>query len=791
MTTMKKLTLSLIVLAWLSCPATAQESIGPDPAYRAAAEALSRLIEHEREAKGLPAVSIALVADGKIVWSHGFGLADPAKQTPATAETTYRVGSVSKLFTDLALMQLVEEGKIDLDAPVKTYLPTFDVKNLTDKPITLRQLMSHRSGITREPPVGHYFDPIGPTQAETVASLNSTKIVYPPTTRTKYSNAGVAVVGEVVATLRKVKFEDAVKRSVLDKLKLTNSDFRLTPEVAKTLAKAQMWTYDGRTFEAPTFPLGTVAAGNLYSTVNDLGKFLIALTNDGGGVVKPETLKTMSKVQFADGDGANGFGLGFMVSSFEGHPRIGHSGAVYGFATDLQALPLEKLGVAVVASKDCASGVSKRIAEDALRLMLAIQLGKPLPVLRTTKPVDANVAAAFERGAATRSGSTLIEPARVAGTLLDRRGSKGGGEGGSDDEIRRLGDQFVHDGPFHVDLDAPSKPPTGFVEAFERALALELANPPPLASPASFDGLIGEYGWDHNVLYVYEDGGTLRVLIEWFFHYPLHASADPDRFRFSNSGLYMGERAAFHRDADGRATEVKIGDVVFKRRAIPGEDGKTFQIKPVRPVDELRAEALKATPPKENRVFHKADLVDLTTLDPAIKLDIRYATANNFLGTPFYSQPKALMQRPAAEALAKVNKALEPSGLGLLVHDAYRPWHVTKMFWDATPEANHNFVADPAKGSKHNRGCAVDLTLYDRKTGEPIRMVGGYDEFSDRSNPYYPGGTSKQRWYRDQLRRAMEAEGFTVNEFEWWHFDYRDWAKYPIGNTRFEDLGTR
>ena len=89
-------------------------------------------------------------------------------------------------------------------------------------------------------------------------------------------------------------------------------------------------------------------------------------------------------------------------------------------------------------------------------------------------------------------------------------------------------------------------------------------------------------------------------------------------------------------------------------------------------------------------------------------------------------------------------------------------------------------MADPSKGSRHNRGCAVDLTLYDLKTGKPVEMVGGYDEFSDRSYPDYPGGTSRQRWHRDLLRRAMEAEGFTVYEAEWWHFDYKDWRKYPI-----------
>ena len=97
-------------------------------------------------------------------------------------------------------------------------------------------------------------------------------------------------------------------------------------------------------------------------------------------------------------------------------------------------------------------------------------------------------------------------------------------------------------------------------------------------------------------------------------------------------------------------------------------------------------------------------------------------------------------------------------------------------------------MADPSQGSRHNRGCAVDLTLYDRKTGKPVEMVGGYDEMSDRSYPDYLGGTSLQRCHRDLLRRAMEEEGFTVYEAEWWHFDYKDWRKYPILNKTFEDI---
>jgi D-alanyl-D-alanine dipeptidase len=176
----------------------------------------------------------------------------------------------------------------------------------------------------------------------------------------------------------------------------------------------------------------------------------------------------------------------------------------------------------------------------------------------------------------------------------------------------------------------------------------------------------------------------------------------------------------------------------------------------------------------------------LSSLDPSIKYDIRYATSNNFMGEAFYRQARAMMQRPAADAIARAAQTLKAKGFGLLIHDAYRPWAVTKMFWEATPPDQRVFVADPAQGSRHNRGCAVDLTLYDLATGKPVPMVGGYDEFSDRSYPDYVGGTSLQRWDRELLRKAMETEGFTVYDAEWWHFDYKDWRDYPILNTPFQ-----
>ncbi len=244
------------------------------------------------------------------------------------------------------------------------------------------------------------------------------------------------------------------------------------------------------------------------------------------------------------------------------------------------------------------------------------------------------------------------------------------------------------------------------------------------------------------------------------------------------------------RDAAGNVTQLNSPRLVLNRTDAGTDPAHFFHVSPSKPVTELRAEALHLAPPKEAGPFRKPDLVELTSLDPAFHLDIRYAQSNNFLSTPVYTQARAFMQRPAAEALQRALNKLQPLSYGLLIHDAYRPWYVTKIFWDATPPADHNFVADPQKGSKHNRGCAVDLTLYDLATGQAIEMPGLYDEMSPRSFPNFPGGTSLQRWHRDLLRKAIESEGFTVDANEWWHFDYKDWKQYPILNVPFEDLGT-
>jgi D-alanyl-D-alanine dipeptidase len=309
---------------------------------------------------------------------------------------------------------------------------------------------------------------------------------------------------------------------------------------------------------------------------------------------------------------------------------------------------------------------------------------------------------------------------------------------------------------------------------------------PERINPAWSD-LVGEYGFDHNVLYISEKFGKLQALIEWGMQYPLIDLGD-GRFRFPTYGLYPNEQLVFERNDTGKVDNASLNGIGFARRSTGDIDGNVFQITPVRSVSVLEREALDATPPPEDGEFFATDLVDITNYSETIKLDIRYASNDNFLGVPVYSSARAFLQRPAAEALQRIGERLEKKGYGLLVHDAYRPWYVTKIFWDATPEQSKRFVADPAEGSRHNRGCAVDLTLYDLKTGMPIEMVGVYDEMSPRSYPHYPGGSSLQRWHRELLRDAMEAEGFNVYEYEWWHFDFAGWEHYAIQTDTFEAL---
>ncbi|NNE69951.1 MAG: serine hydrolase [Rhodothermales bacterium] len=769
--------LPVLLLAALvgACASPPADAVEPPEDLQPVADALSAAIAHELDQKDLGAFSIALVDSQQTVFAAGFGEERPG--VPADASTIYRVGSVSKLFTDLAVMQLVDRGELDLDAPVTEYLPDFAPEGPTP---TLRQLMSHQSGIVREPPVGHYFDPTEPTLAATVASLNGTPRIYPPESRTKYSNAAIATVGYVLEGTQQTPFVEYVRESVLAPLGMTRSSFAPTAATRDRLANAVMWSYDGREFPAPTFELGMIPAGSMYAPVTDLGRFMSAVfTADPALGISRETLDEMLSPQFGQG-----FGIGFSLGELDGHRYAGHGGAIYGFATLLGMLPDEQLGVVAVTTTDVANNVVWRVSEYALRLMMAQRQGDPLPEYPTTDPLAPGVAKQVQ-------GVYLFPDGQQSFTIAGRPNGAWIEIGRERYLLRARGDTLVIDdrhgyGGFLI--------PSGSDLMTSDGSLLKRADDWPGGRPDEAPGdlrqYLGEYGWDHNVLFVYERAGSLHALIEWTEMNPLTPSG-PDAFDFpADGGLYHGEQIRFERDASGVVEAAVAAGIRFERRKGPAT-GETYTIDPVRPIEELRVEALAATPPAESGDFREPDLVEVRDLAPGILYDLRYAGTNNFMETVFYQSEHAFLQRPAAEALVRAHQKLAAFGYGVIVHDAYRPWFVTKMFWDATPDDQKDFVANPANGSRHNRGAAVDLTLYDLGTGEPVEMPSGYDEFSERSYAEYVGGTAAQRWRRDLLREVMESEGFQVYAYEWWHFDHADWRAYPILNDTFEALQSR
>jgi len=772
---MRRLLLPLVLVGCVGAPRYEAERFEP---FRADLVRYARQLQVDM---GVPGIWVAVLevdpetgeqhlmaeaVGGAINSAYGTSLGSRPNSLDVLA--THRVASISKLYTATSAMVLAERGELDLDEPVQTYLPDFAPKNRFGKPVTVRHLLGHRAGVVRESPVGHYFDDSEPSLRATTASLNQTELVSAPGATYKYSNPGLGAVGDVVAAITGKPFEDAVRELVLAPLDLRDSDFAARDDLVARQADGIMWTYDGRAIPTPSWRFGYVPAAELRSTVVDLVKFARSWFPDASERVL--SVDAQAAMWALPNGQQRGCGLGFFVSEFDQHRMVAHGGAVYGFASTLRALPDEGLAVAVVATKDFSNQVSNAVANYALRAALANRRGGTATPPKTPKPIG--VDAARKAQGRWRVGENWVELKERDGELY------------YDPNIGVRTRMRLHEDGSWVAYDplaiGPSRRlqrlPNGNLHDGEGEYVRDDSVPPEM--PTELGDLLGEYGWDHNVLVVYEDHQRLGVLIEWVVR-DLPDRETRDRYRFPE-GMYVGDQLLFERDAAGEVVAVFVGGARFPRR--PGPTAGTFRVPVVRPVPELVKAAERASPPKQPPGLREFDLVDLAELDPTIQFDIRYATDNNFLGAQVYSRAVAKMQRPAAEALLRAHRELKKQGLGLKIFDAYRPWSVTKVFWDATPQHLKQFVANPANGSRHNRGCAVDLTLYDLKTGEEHRMPSGYDEFTARAYPDYPGGTSRQRHFREVLRRAMESQGFAVYEHEWWHFDFSEWRAYPIGN---------
>lgn len=317
-------------------------------------------VEQHIAHRGVPGLSVAVVYDQEIVWSKGYGYANLEKKVPATPSTVYRIGSITKLFTSTAILQLRDAGKLQLDDPVSLYLPWFSVPNpFPDAPeITIRQLLTHTSGLPREADFPYWTDHIFPTHVELAESVPEQEAINPPETTYHYSNLGMSILGEIVTEVSGEPWADYVQANILTPLGMLNSSAAPDEEILQNLATAYMIEGpDGARGVMEYYTEGAIApAASIVSTVENLGLFASLQFRDGPApgdqILKGSTLREMQRVHWVYDSFSGGRGLGFAVTHRDGKNFVGHGGSIGGNVSNLLMVPSEKIAVIVAINAD-------------------------------------------------------------------------------------------------------------------------------------------------------------------------------------------------------------------------------------------------------------------------------------------------------------------------------------------------------------------------------------------------------------------------------------------------------
>jgi serine beta-lactamase-like protein LACTB len=508
---------------------------------------LEEIIRAEMLEWGIGGVAVALVSDQRVVFAGGYG--------NVTRDSIFRVGSISKLFNAVGVAQQLEAGRMDLDAPLPEDLRPIDPFD-DALAVTLRQILCHRSGLPRESSVGGYYDDTEPGLEATVASVRKSRLVTRPGEKIRYSNMAPSLAGRLLERAAGRLFEDYQRANLLGPLGMESSAWTLARVARERVVSGGMRVADGRggwtRRTAPLFDLGTIPAGNLFSTVDDLARFASALLAGGAGLTRPETLREMWRPQMTTDD--VGFGLGFLIWRFCGRLVASHTGAVYGCSSLLALLPDEKLAVVVLSNEDVAVGRVRRIGEAALSILIEAKSGdKPPPV----EPVASRNCEAFAGEYQSESYWARLEA---------RDGKLIGDISGQPTRFALRGDsQFIADSrmenatPVVFERDAAGAV-TGFsmgIQRFQRA-------------PERRDGLapewracLGNYGPSFIPLIVSERRGRLYAMTENMVDYRL-TPRDDGRCGLP-PGLYTDEEAVFLAGECGPPCAVNFANMTLAR----------------------------------------------------------------------------------------------------------------------------------------------------------------------------------------------------------------------------------
>ncbi|MET2828397.1 serine hydrolase domain-containing protein [Mesorhizobium shangrilense] len=543
----------------------------------AAVELFEDLIRQQVEDKAIPSISYGLVdRDGLMAAGHiqrhdrGFAMGD---------DTCFRIGSITKTFTALSIMQLAEKGLVDLDADVCEYLPGFKPLNPFagreggphGARISLRKLLSHTAGLVREPKSGHYLDAARPPLADTVAELASSTLKQDPSLgQMHYSNAGIAVAGRVIETVTGKSYAEYVTDHMLKPLGMDRTSSGLAPGIAERLAPADMWTLDGDS-PAPVFDLGGPPAGNIYSTIGDMARYAQCLLRggfapDGRAIASPASLREMWVPigKRASGERvANTYGLCFGVGDVDGWTSVGHGGAVYGYASQMILLPAAGVGVLIFSTLDFSNQIGARLGVEGLRIALAERRMGTLPSRRQSLPAVAADQLAALPGHYRHETSGEVVEVKAKGGKLYLMGE------GVPLQIRPVaGSDFTIDGRIygrdaeypHMKLSFPA--PGALVWKAANWSRIEAL--PTEIVPAEIAPHLGEYGPDFNVTYLSYSHGELKCLIEYFC---THSCEPEEAGRYRMHGiLYEEEILELDAVDDHGRRGIRVGPMFLERR---------------------------------------------------------------------------------------------------------------------------------------------------------------------------------------------------------------------------------
>lgn len=349
--------------------------------------------------RNVPAAAIALIDGERLVWAEGFGFTDRSKKVKVTADTLFRLESVSKTYTAAGFLTAASKGWLKLDDPIKKYVPSFSVKSRfgtageSDK-ITFRHLLSHRSGISREAPLGNLFDEeTAPTFEEHVKSISDGWLVAPVGERYSYSNPGIDLVGYALGVRSQKSFNQFMKDELFAPLAMTSSTFDAKEALASASFAKGHSVVSGE--EVPEKFTSMIPSGAMYSSVKDMSKFVSFQLSDGkvngNQLISERLLKEMSAPQFAEKNQVAGYGLGLAAERWKGATLLMHDGGGNGYNTFQAWIPEYKIGVVVLTNRlRLTDFLPDEIGRQALLMMAEVKYGTlapDAPPISLDKPV--------------------------------------------------------------------------------------------------------------------------------------------------------------------------------------------------------------------------------------------------------------------------------------------------------------------------------------------------------------------------------------------------------------------